>query len=129
MIDQITKAIFADRDFFFGFLKISGTKNFGLPFGINTDARVSLIIATVIVTVLFFHFVKTRDRLSDNQTLGYGLILSGATSNLIDRIFLGHVRDVFDIHLGFVFNVADLVIFIGLLVIIFAKSTPDHKQA
>jgi signal peptidase II len=53
---------------------------------------------------------------------GYAMIIGGAIGNLVDRMFYGHVVDVFLFHYGqwsfAVFNIADAFISIGVGVII-----------
>jgi signal peptidase II len=63
------------------------------------------------------------------EQLGYGLILSGALGNGIDRFLNGEVVDFFDFRLiRFpIFNVADVCINIGIACLIIAafRSPPD----
>ncbi|MFM2430100.1 MAG: Lipoprotein signal peptidase [Cyanobacteriota bacterium] len=56
-------------------------------------------------------------RLPKWEKLGYGLILSGALGNGIDRFLFGHVVDFLDARfINFpIFNVADVLINIGLV--------------
>jgi signal peptidase II len=57
------------------------------------------------------------------EQVGYGLILSGALGNGIDRFVLGHVIDFLDLRLinfPWVFNLADSFINIGLACLIIA---------
>ena len=49
------------------------------------------------------------------------LIISGALSNLMDRILLGSVTDYIHIAPISYFNIADLLIFAGVLLIIFPR--------
>lgn len=47
-----------------------------------------------------------------------GLILGGAIGNLIDRIFLGYVRDFIRMSIfSFTFNIADACLCVGLVLI------------
>lgn len=46
-------------------------------------------------------------------TSGLGLAWSGATSNLLDRLWHGAVLDFIDIHSWPVFNIADVAITFG----------------
>ena len=49
------------------------------------------------------------------------MIISGGTSNLIDRLFRGHVVDYIDINQIFnypVFNIADMCIVIGVILLV-----------
>jgi len=59
------------------------------------------------------------------QQLNWGicLILAGGLSNLIDRFFWGGVVDFFTIGFLPVFNLADLVINLGLLIMVGAQLT------
>ena len=44
------------------------------------------------------------------------MIISGAIGNLVDRIFLGYVRDFISIKIfSFVFNIADMFITFGVI--------------
>jgi signal peptidase II len=56
-------------------------------------------------------------RLPRWEAVGYGLILSGALGNGLDRFAFGHVIDFLDVRLiNFpIFNVADVLINIGLI--------------
>ena len=56
------------------------------------------------------------------EQVGYGLILSGAFGNGIDRFVFGHVIDFIDIKLiNFaIFNVADMFINVGIVCLLIA---------
>ena len=70
-------------------------------------------ILFIIGFVLFDIFNHKNDWL---YIFGIGLILSGAIGNLVDRLFLGYVRDFISIKLfSFVFNLADLFITAGVI--------------
>ncbi|WP_413174563.1 signal peptidase II [Anabaena azotica] len=66
------------------------------------------------------------------EQLGYGLILSGAMGNGIDRFFLGYVVDFLDFRLiNFaVFNMADSFISIGIFCLLIASfpKTPTSSS-
>jgi signal peptidase II len=123
-IDQITKVIFASRDFFFGPVKISMVKNFGLPFNIQTSSKVSLLIVAACLILLVGYFYVKQEKFTKLQSLGLSLVFAGAIGNIIDRVFLGHVRDFIDLGLGFVFNFADVIIVLGLVLLF----VPEKKQ-
>ncbi|MBX4205171.1 MAG: signal peptidase II [Candidatus Doudnabacteria bacterium] len=111
-LDQITKAFFAHRDFFLGFMKFHLVKNYGLSFGANFGIVVNTIIILTAVTALIWYIGKFK------FNSGFLLISAGAIANLLDRLQLGYVRDFWDIGLGFTFNLADLYIIIGLLLLV-----------
>lgn len=55
--------------------------------------------------------------------LALGLVLGGAAGNILDRVRLGYVFDLLDLHLGgwrpfLVFNVADAAISIGVAILL-----------
>ncbi len=76
---------------------------FPLPFWLTITFTVPLIVGGIF---LVLHDQKTR--------LTTMLILGGALSNLYDRIVWGGTIDYFSF-LGAVINIADMVIFIGVL--------------
>ena len=100
IIDQITKS-------YFGFVKNTGAA-FGILQGYNL-----LLIGIGIIALGFFTYSFHSHRLACS------LVISGIIGNLIDRIFLGYVRDFIDLRIWPVFNLADsfAVIVIGLLIV------------
>jgi signal peptidase II len=106
LVDQITKAIFANRDFFVGFMHFHLVKNFGLSFGANLGGWNVWVI--ILAAILFFAYSKNK-----KLNLGTILVAAGAVANIIDRVRFGYVRDFWDIGLNFTFNLADAFIFIG----------------
>ncbi len=86
-------------------------KNYGLPFGLDFGKLnfVLLFTAGILLLAYFFQLKKTGRQAS----IGLALIVAGAGSNIIDRIFLGYVRDF--VNLGVVtINLADAYIVLGL---------------
>ncbi len=53
--------------------------------------------------------------------LAMELILAGALSNIVDRILLGYVRDFIFVFWGNVFNLADVFIVAGVLLLLFSS--------
>jgi len=69
---------------------------------------------------------------SRSLAIGYGLIIGGALgNNLVDRVIYGKVADFFHFY-GFgydwyIFNVADMAITIGAILIIYDVLKPEHS--
>ncbi len=133
--DQITKTlvnlnlVYSDKvTVVEGLLYLTHVRNTGAAFGIFSDAAPTLrmvlfigvsLLATAII-LSFYRKLAPGDRLS---ALALGLILSGATGNLIDRIQLGEVIDFIHIRLwgGYSwpdFNLADSFIVVGVAILI-----------
>ena len=65
------------------------------------------------------------------EKAGYALVLAGGLSNLYDRLRRGYVVDYFSIQAGFlkkvVFNLGDIFIFLGSLLIVAAQAVKSLK--
>lgn len=100
------------------FFKITYYQNKGAAFGSLTGYRTFLIgfAVLVIMAALFFLFsYHGKSRLLDWSLI---LIISGGMGNLIDRCFIGSVTDMFDFSIfPPIFNVADIVITIGCIML------------
>jgi len=100
------------------FLDLNLTLNTGAAFGLLPNARWLLAALGLAVSVAGF-YVGTR--LSAKSAGGPGLLAAvalvsaGATGNLIDRVFCGHVVDFVDLKVWPVFNLADSAIVVGSL--------------
>lgn len=102
LIDQITK------------LLIPGTKSYGSAFGILQGYRWLFIIVGLAVAIFLFLY---KDKLKGIGYFGGVLFFSGTAGNLIDRIFLGHVRDFIDLGFWSSFNLADAYITLGAILL------------
>ncbi len=148
LIDSLTKIWvvahmgFADRiQVIEGFFYITHVRNRGAAFGLLSDApemvRIALFIGVTIVAIgliiSFYRRLAPGDRLA---SLALGLILGGATGNLIDRIFRdGEVVDFLHFILwgGYVwpdFNFADtwIVTGVALLVVELLASEGETRE-
>ena len=69
-----------------------------------------------------------REKLSKIEQFAYGFILAGALGNGVDRFLFGYVVDFLDFRLiNFpVFNIADVCINIGIILLIYATITMKH---
>ena len=111
---------------------------FHLTYVINTGAAFSFFTGQVdilrwislIVSLLLVIFVWYTPKLTLLEQLGYGFILSGAVGNGIDRFLFGYVVDFIDFRLiNFpVFNVADVAINLGVLLLLIASFTPPPRS-
>lgn len=101
-----------------GFLSITLTENTGGAFGIlqSKGPLVTVITAAVSLTLLsLLLFVDIR---SIYAKIGLAIIAGGAVGNLTDRIRLGYVVDFLDFKIWPVFNLADVAIVLGTVLIL-----------
>ena len=111
------------------YLSLHNWQNFWLPnkfFGwqpfINTGAAFGLpiyswiIIILTIPIIIFLIYILFKEKNIFNF-FGYNLILWGALSNLIDRIYYGGVIDYWRLFTGII-NLGDVMIVGGLIVIV-----------
>lgn len=115
LVDQITKLIFWSRDFYIGFVHIHSMKNSGLAFSIDFGLIPNLIAIGIALAYFIYLYFSNRNEQGIFNKIFFILIFAGAISNLADRIYLGYVRDLFDLGLNFTFNLADLFLVAGLV--------------
>lgn len=116
----IVKNIDSSKIIIDDFLKLSFIKNTGGAFGLgNNHIWIFILLNIVIITVILI-FTQRKKELSKLEFIGYILLLSGGTGNLIDRIFRGYVVDYIDINdfINYpVFNLEDMLIVVGIVII------------
>jgi len=117
-LDLFSKFFFIDKNYFTNyFIFISGTQNFGSSFGsFSTIPFYSYLIFFLSIIFVTIMIIK-RDFFYKNKYLisSFILIISGVLGNAIDRIFYGFVRDFIAIKHLFIFNIADIYIFFGVI--------------
>lgn len=120
-IDQFSKYLAASclsQDGLFFIKKNLGFKlykNYGLAFGLPISNV--LAISLNVLALLLFLFISKKKQIS---LFSFSLILSGALSNLIDRIFLGYTVDFLVFSSRWILNLADAFIICGLALAIFS---------
>lgn len=99
-----------------GFFWFSSTHNTGAAYGIFAGKLTMLIVVTCVMLVLIFVYNWFHKNKSIFYCVSLGLICGGAIGNLIDRIFLGYVRDFIKFSFfNFNFNIADACLTIGVV--------------
>ena len=108
-----------------GLLTITLTRNGGAAFSIGTS--MTIVFTVIAVGVIVYILRAARNLRSIGWAVTLGLLLGGATGNLIDRIFRapgvfqGHVVDWIELPHWPVFNLADSsIVCAGVLVVLLA---------
>lgn len=132
LIDQLLKYIIRFSGGFY-------ICNKGIAFGINLPGRLILTLIIVIIVLISLLSLKSKFEISNKSSdqnsklkklafisnfkfslsdLALALILSGALSNLLDRWHYGCVTDYIDLRIWPVFNLADILICLGAIILI-----------
>jgi signal peptidase II len=126
VIDQILKSMIqiynVHINIINNFFSINYYQNNGAAWSILEGRQYLLITVSIIMLVLVYNMSFSYNE-SKISNLGFGLLFGGIIGNLIDRIFYGYVRDFIDFNIfGYdypVFNIADMAIVIGVILILF----------
>jgi len=113
-LDQIVKFIIINKIFF----EIEIYKNDNALFGLPVNFNLIFILFIFLVLILYFislSFKKGAGGIS--SPIASALIFGGITGNLTDRFFYGYIIDYFNLFNLFVFNIADLAICFGALLL------------
>ena len=104
------------------FLELTHIHNFGVSFGFLSgivSPWILIFIGLLVVGFITYLMFNSRDLL---EKWGLFIIISGALSNIIDRIINGYVIDFIYLHISNfywpAFNFADIYISIGILMVI-----------
>ena len=122
-IDQLAKylvSIYARGGFFIipQILSLEIHKNPGVAFGLALPESTIIILITIILSSLVWYRYKKRK--AENFILGnigFGLIIGGAISNLIDRLRFSYIIDFINLRPWSVFNIADVAIVVGVIML------------
>ena len=126
LIDQFTKylifynhKIFLNKDFLL--FKLVFVKNYGAAFNIFSGSRVFLSLISIFFSILIIYLMFRKNTLNSLDLYSYSFILGGTIGNGIDRIYRGFVVDFINLNIiNFpVFNIADISINIGFIILLY----------
>lgn len=123
-LDQTTKAlvrsqvVLGDRDGVLPGVEIVHVRNSGVAFNqlAGGGALVTVVVAVALLALLAYFATHLDKRL---VWLPTGMLLGGALGNIIDRIRDGAVTDFIKLPAWPAFNVADMSITVGVLVLLY----------
>lgn len=137
-LDQVSKYVI-DKNFFEGdtlgvitdFFHITYVKNRGIAFGMFQGKLDIISVATgIAIIAIIYYLYKDRNKMPILEKIGFNFILAGAIGNMIDRVARGFVIDMIDFRgiWAFVFNLADVWINIGVLLILLEYFFDNKKK-
>jgi signal peptidase II len=134
-LDQLTKAIArgaverGGEDPILPGVKLVNSRNSGIAFGALEDGGVlvGVLVAVALAALAFFFWRFGREPLA---WLACGLLFGGALGNVVDRVVEGAVTDFVKLPAWPAFNLADVAITFGVLVLLLVleregKGEPD----
>ena len=88
-----------------------------------------LLSVSLFVSAMLMVWIHKTPAIRRQRLFGQFILLSGALGNLLDRAQYGYVIDFIDVHYQNyywpVFNVADSLIFIGVILLVFERRKPS----
>jgi signal peptidase II len=132
-LNIIKKQINSDGSIFVNdYINFDLVWNTGISFGLlSQDANIyyHTISFLIFLVIIFLSYLISKANFLDKFL--YSLILGGALGNFYDRLIYFAVPDFIDIHINdfhwFTFNIADIFITIGIIILISKDFTPNKK--
>ena len=124
--DQLTKLIVSSQLALDESLHVAGpfainhVQNSGIAFGLFASATAVVTALTALAVGWMLVFFARSGARHPVLPVALGLLIGGSTSNLIDRIRLGHVTDFLDLRYWPAFNLADSFIVVGVAILFVA---------
>jgi signal peptidase II len=132
--DQVTKLIVStqlaldEALHVLGPFSIHHVQNSGIAFGLFASATPVVTALTAIAVGWMLLFFARSGARHPVLPVALGLLIGGSTSNLIDRIRLGHVTDFLDLRYWPAFNLADSFIVVGVGILFVALLLGETRQ-
>ena len=105
------------------FLNINLIWNDGIAFGLfSFDEKMYYNILTVLILIITLVILWMITKTKGLEKFAFLMIFGGSLGNVFDRIFYSSVPDFIDFHINnfhwFIFNVADIFITVGVIMLI-----------
>ena len=107
-------------------LHLVHVRNSGVAFGLFAGGGALLVAVAALALVALLAFFVTHAR-RPLAWLPTGLLIGGAAGNLIDRLLDGAVTDFVKLPHWPAFNVADMAITLGVLVLVYVLEGPPRR--
>jgi signal peptidase II len=127
IIDRIAKIYIINNNeniiYVYDYLNLELVWNTGIGFGLlSLNAGILYNIISLIILIIVFLLIYLIVKSDKFESIFYSMIAGGAVGNLYDRITYFAVPDFIDMHFHnyhwFTFNVADIFITLGIILIL-----------
>jgi signal peptidase II len=131
VVDQVAKALIeanlvpGEHVDVLGPLGFTLAHNRGVAFGLASGGGTALVVLTV-AALLFVGVLFARNPTRPGMWVAVGLLAGGALGNLADRVRAGAVTDYIDVLSWPPFNLADVAITLGVLVLALSYIEADR---
>jgi signal peptidase II len=134
ILDQVTKALvrggvdIGEEDSVLPAVTLVHVRNTGVAFGAFSGGGIVVVaLVAAALTALLYYFVTHLDK--PLVWLPTGMLLGGSIGNIIDRVRDGAVTDFVKLPAWPAFNVADVAITFGVLVLLWVIEQDDRRAA
>jgi signal peptidase II len=108
------------------YLNINLIWNEGIAFGLlSFDQKLYYNVLTGLICLITLIILWMVIRTKGLEKLAFMVVFGGSLGNIFDRLYYSSVPDFIDIHFGdfhwFIFNVADIFITLGVLLLIYLE--------
>ncbi len=115
-----------------GPFSIHHVHNSGIAFGLFDRATGIVIALTTVAVIWMLAFFARSGARHPVLPVALGLLIGGSVSNLLDRVRLGHVTDFLDLRYWPAFNLADMCIVVGVVLLVSTmlsgESSPRRRR-
>ena len=108
------------------FLNLDLVWNQGIAFGLfsfNESIYYNVLTSIIIIVTLVVFVLMLKS--NKYQKYGFLMVFGGSLGNIFDRMYYSSVPDFIDLHINnfhwFIFNVADIFITLGVILLIFTE--------
>ena len=131
LLDQLTKywarIVLKSQSLDFGLFRFDLVFNTGAAYGVFSDYTFFLLILGIAVIAYILLRIKTFVQTQFDAS-AYGCLIAGALGNTFDRLIFAKVTDFINVQIIPVFNIADTLINVGVIILLYQWLIHDRKN-
>ena len=110
------------------FFRITHTTNTGVAFGLFPDGNTIFAVFAIVVSIAIIYYNQTLSPGHPWLRVALGLQMGGALGNFISRLYPGHVVDFLDFGPWPIFNIADIAVVSGTVLLAWIMLQEERAQ-